>query len=243
MSKRILMVVAAVLGVIVCGSSAQAGHLPRGSEQVRLAAADFSTRISNAYFPMTPGDRRVYRVSDPEGDVQRVVARVLRKTKPIANGIRAREVYTTVSEAGRRVEDNRAWYAQDRRGNVWYLGELARELVRGRLESTKGSWEAGVDGAQPGVVMPARPKVGLAYRQEHYEGIAEDRAQVFSRRERVEVPAGSFRRVLLIRETEGIERTLLDYKFYARGVGLVLGLEVSGGSGREELVSFRRGAG
>jgi hypothetical protein len=218
----------------------QNGGLPTGGAPVELDPEEFTTRIDNPYWPMRPGERRVYRVTDAEGLEQRSVVTVTGDTKRIANGVTARVVYTAVSERGKLVEDNHAWYAQDDTGNVWYLGEDAREFENGKVATAKGSWEAGVDGAQPGVVMPARPKVGLAYREEHYEGVAEDRAEVFSRRERAEVPLGTFRRVLLIKETEGIERGLLDYKFYARGVGPVLGVEISRGSGREELLRLRR---
>jgi hypothetical protein len=217
------------------------GELPEGGEPVSLDPADFSTRIDNRYLPLTPDDRRVYRVTNSGGLRQRSVATVTDATKMIANGIRGRVVETIAFEGGKLVEDNRAWFAQDGQGNVWYFGELAREFEGGRVTSTKGSWEAGVRGAHPGVVMPARPEVGLAYRQEYAKGIAQDRAEVFSLRERVEVPAGSFRRVLLTKETEPLDRTLLDYKFYASGVGPVLGVEVSGGGDREELVRFRRG--
>jgi hypothetical protein len=246
------LLLAAALVVAGCGGDSggsgnavsrepSAAHLPQRGEQVELDPADFTTAIDNPYLPLTPGDRRVYRVTDPEGTKERAVAIVTDETKRIANGITARVVHTTVSEGGEPIEDNRAWYAQDAAGNVWYLGERARELANGKVKSTKGSWQAGVDGAQPGVIMPARPEVGLAYRQEHYAGVAEDRAEVFGLGERVEVPLGKFHDVVMTKETEGIERALLDYKFYAPDVGLVLGIEVSAGSGREELVSFTPG--
>jgi hypothetical protein len=198
---------------------------------VAALGGDYTTAIDNPYFPLRPGDVRAYRVTEPEGPTQRSVVRVTDATKRIANGVTARVVRTRVFEHGKVVERNTAWFAQDRAGNVWYLGE----------EAADGSWEAGVDGARAGVIMPAHPKVGLRYREEQAPGIAEDRGEVFSLRERVEVPYRLFRRrVLLIKETEGIERTLLDYKFYARGVGLVLGVEISAGAAREELVSFTR---
>jgi hypothetical protein len=245
------LILVAVLGFVACGgdnggagsspSGSSASRLPQGGERVDLDPADFTTAIDNPYLPMTPDDRRVYRVTDPEGTRERAVATVTDGTRRIANGITARVVHTRVSEGGETIEDNRAWYAQDGAGNVWYLGERGRELANGQVKSTKGSWEAGVDGAQPGVIMPARPALGLAYREEHYSGIAEDRAEVFSLGERAEVPFGRFRDVLLIKESEGIERALLDYKFYARGVGPVLGIEVSAGSGREELVNYTPG--
>jgi hypothetical protein len=132
--------------------------LPTGTEPVVLDPEEFTTRIGNPYLPMTPGDRRVYRITDSDGLRQRSVATVTDETKPIANGVTARVVYTVVREVGKRVEDNHAWYAQDSAGNVWYLGERAREFEHGKVATTKGSWEAGVDGALPGVVMPANPR-------------------------------------------------------------------------------------
>ncbi len=90
--------------------------------------------------------------------------------------------------------------------------------------------------------MPARPRVGMRYRQEYYRGHAEDRARIMSRRERAEVPFGFFRRTLMTREENPLEPRVLEYKFYARGVGPVLAVSVSGGSDREELVRYRRGA-
>jgi hypothetical protein len=216
--------------------------LPQRDERVKLDPSELTTEIDNAYWPMIPGDRRVYRITDPEGTTQRAVATVTGDTKRIANGVRARVAHTAVFEGGELVEDNHAWYSQDVEGNVWYLGERAREYDNGKLISSGGSWQAGVDGAKPGVIMPARPEVGLAYREEHAPRVAEDRAEVVSLDERAEVPFGRFRDVVMIKETEGIERALLDFKFYAPDVGPVLGIEVSAGSGREELVSFRRGS-
>ena len=132
------------------------------------------------------------------------------------------------------------WYAQDKRGNVWYLGEATTEYEDGKPVSTEGSFEAGVDGAQAGVVVPARPRPGLRYRQEYYEGHAEDRARIVSVREQAEVPFGHFRRVLMTRDVNPLEPKVLEFKFYARGVGPVLAIGVSGGSDREELVRYRR---
>jgi hypothetical protein len=133
------------------------------------------------------------------------------------------------------------WYAQDRAGNVWYLGEATTEYEDGKPVSTEGSFEAGVDGAEAGVIMPARPRPGLRYRQEYYKGDAEDRARIVSLREQAEVPAGHYRRVLMTRDVNPLEPRVLEFKFYARGVGPVLALSVSGGSDREELVRFRTG--
>jgi hypothetical protein len=237
-------IAAIALAAALATGAAGAGttRLPRGSEPVQLDPAEFSTRIDNPYWPMRPGSRWIYRETAPDGTRQRVVVTVTRRTKPIANGITARVVRDRVTEDGELVEDTFDWYAQDRAGNVWYLGEETREYENGKVTSTAGSWEAGVDGAQPGVVMPAKPRVGLAYRQEHYAGEAEDEAEIFSLAEQVEVPYGHFAHVLMTKDANPLQPRVLEYKFFARGVGPVLAVGVSGGSDREELVRFTRGA-
>jgi hypothetical protein len=108
------------------------------------------------------------------------------------------------------------------------------------VSSTEGSWETGVDGAQAGVVVPAEPRPGLAYRQEYYAGKAEDAAEVLSIEERVEVPLAKFRDVLMTRDYTPLDPDLVEHKFYARGVGPILALTISGGSDREELVEFTK---
>ena len=237
------MLAAGMLALVATGARVSTGGtvLPRGSERVVLDPADFTTRIDNPYWPMRPGTRWVYRETDPDGTKLRDVVRVTDQVKSMANGVDARVVRDTATEDGALVEDTWDYYAQDRAGNVWYLGERTREYENGKVVSTAGSFEAGVDGAQAGVVMPARPRPGLAYRQEHYPGHAEDRASIVSVREQAEVPAGHYRRVLMTREVNPLEPRSLEFKFYARGVGPVLAIAVSGGSDREELVSFTRG--
>lgn len=235
------------LAVVLAAAAGAGSHgatcpVPRGSERVRLDPADFTTRITNPWWPMRPGARWVYRETDPEGTKQRVVVTVTKKTKLIANGVRARVVHDVVTEGGEPVEVTDDWYAQDRCGNVWYLGEATREYENGKVVSTAGSFEAGVDGAQAGVIMPATPRKGMRYRQEYAKGEAEDRAEVVSLREQVEVPFGYFRtgKVLLTRDLNPLSPKALEYKFYARGIGPVLAIAVSGGSDREELIAFRK---
>ena len=189
---------------------------------------------------MRPGSRWVYRETDPDGTRQRVVVTVTKRTKLIANGVTARVVSDVVTEEGKFVEVTDDWYAQDRRGNIWYLGEATTEYENGKPVSTSGSFEAGVDGAQAGVIMPANPRPGLRYRQEYYKGQAEDRAKVIGLREQAEVPFGHFRPALMIKEDNPLEPKVLEFKFYARGIGPVLAVSVSGGADREELVSFKR---
>ncbi len=214
-----------------CGSE-DSSSLPKGAETVKLDPEDFSTRIDNVYWPMRPGSRWVYR----EGKA-RVEVTVTDETKRII-GIDARVVHDVLTEDGEVKEDTFDWYAQDESGNIWYLGESTKEFEDGKV-STEGSWEAGVDGAQPGVLIPGKPKAGLSYRQEHYEGQAEDLAEVLSVDARARVPVGSFEQLLLTKEYTPLEPGVVEHKFYAMGVGPILAVTVSGGSGREELVQRR----
>jgi hypothetical protein len=158
----------------------------------------------------------------------------------MVNGVTARAVRDTVREDGALVEDTVDYYAQDRKGTVWYLGEDTKEYEDGEVVSTEGSFEAGRDGARAGVIMPAHPRAGRAYVQESYPGHAEDRASNVSRKEQAQVPAGHFSHVLMTRETSPLEPKALEFKFYARGVGPVLEVEVSGGDERAELLRMRR---
>lgn len=231
---------AIVAGAAVRGPDGQSGsRLPRGSEPVTLDPADFVARVTNPYWPMAPGSRWIYRETDAEGADQRVRVTVTRNRKRIL-GIPVTVVRDIVSEDGALVEATWDWYAQDAAGNVWYMGEDTAEYESGRVVSTLGSWEAGVDGAQPGIVIPGRPEVGQRYRQEYYAGKAEDQGMVQSLTARATVPFGSFTRLLRTRDTTPLEPRLVENKYYARGIGPVLARDVSGGTGREELVRFRR---
>ena len=245
MRRAALPTAAAVLALGAAAGGAIAaqggnGRLPKGSETVHLNPADFTTKIDNPYWPMKPGTRWVYRETDAEGTRQKVLVSVTDRTKRIANGIVARVVRDVVTEKGQFVEVTDDWYAQDKRGNIWYLGEDTTEYENGKPVSKAGSFEAGVDGAQAGVIMPAHPRPGLAYRQEYYKGQAEDKARIVSLREQAEVPAGHYRRVLMTRDWNPLDKKVLEFKFYARGVGPVLAVSVSGGSDREELIRFKR---
>lgn len=165
---------------------------------------------------------------------------MLDETYTVAAGIEARVVHDVVSQDGAVVEDTRDWYAQDADGNVWYLGEQTAEYENGRVVSTEGSWEAGVEGARPGIAVPAGPRAGLAYRQEYLADEAEDAAVVLSIDEQVQTATGTYRGVLMIRETTPLEPDVAELKFYAPGVGQVLAVQISGGVSREDLVETTR---
>jgi hypothetical protein len=146
-------------------------------------------------------------------------------------------VHDRVFTAGELTEDTFDWYAQDTAGNVWYLGEATVEYD-GDSTSTAGSWEAGVDGAQPGIVMLAHPAVGDAYRQEYLAGEAEDAAKVIELGGTVTVRAGMFRDVVTTEDWTALEPKILEHKSYAPGVGVVLERLVKGGKERNELVKI-----
>jgi hypothetical protein len=249
-TAALVLVLAAILAsAVACASTGRdqgdetardtfaGATLPQGSEPVDLDPADFRSEIDNPYWPMSPGSRWVYRETDAEGAGLRVEVTVTGRTREIL-GIDATVVHDVVTEDGRLIEDTYDWYAQDKWGNVWYLGEDTKEYEGGKVSSTEGSWEAGVDGAQAGIILPADPEPGLAYRQEHYAGHAEDGAEVLSVDERATVPYGSFDHVLMTRDHNLLEPKLLEHKFYARGVGPILALTVAGGADREELLRF-----
>jgi hypothetical protein len=223
------------------GSSAPTQHaLPQGSKPFELDPSEFTTEIDNPYWPMTPGSRWVFRETDAEGSVSRVVVTVTDRTKTIA-GIEARVVHDQVAEDGEIKEDTFDWYAQDADGNLWYLGEDTTEYENGKPKTKEGSWEAGVDGALAGIIMPADPQVGQTYREEYYKGHAEDGASIIGVNGLAKVPFGRFDHCVQTRNFSGIEPNVIEEKLYARGVGVILEITVSGGSDRAELLSYTQG--
>ena len=234
---RSIALLAAVLALSACGGG-DSNSLPQGTKPSKLDPSKFTTEIDNEYWPMKPGYHWVYRELE-DGELQRVDVTVMNRTKVLA-GVTARVVHDRVTRQGQVIEDTRDWYAQDSDGNLWYLGEDTKEYENGTVKSTEGSWAYGVDGAQPGVVVPAEPKQGMKYREEYYAGHAEDAAEVLSVGSQVQVPYGRFKGAMLTRNYSSLEPTVEEMKLYAKGVGPVMELLVSGGSGRTELLSFDR---
>jgi hypothetical protein len=238
-------VVAVGLALGACGGdeTGSSDVLPQGSEAVHLKPGDFSTKIDNPYWPMKPGTKWVYREADTVGASQKIVVTVTDKTKRIANGIEARVVHDAATEKGVPTEVTDDWYAQDKHGNIWYLGERSTAYEKGRPKTTAGSFEAGVKGAQPGIALPAHPKPGMSYRQEYLRGEAEDRGAIVTvGEEQVEVPFGFFHRyVLMTRDLEPTEPRVQELKFYARGVGPVLSIHTDGPGERAALMGYTPG--
>ena len=200
--------------------------------------ANFVAEINNPYFPLKPGTTFIYR-GETEDEVERNEVYVTDQTKEIL-GVTCIVVRDTVwDEDNELVEDTYDWYAQDKDGNVWYFGEDSKEYEGGKVVSTMGSWEAGVDGAKPGIIMLATPKIGDSYRQEYYKGEAEDIAEVVSLDESVAIPYGLFTDCLKTKEWSPLEPDILANKYYAPGIGFVLEIMVEGGSERVELIDIR----
>jgi hypothetical protein len=226
-------------GAASVGASTASSGLPQLDDPVHLDPADFSANIDNRRWPMTVGSRWVYRVTDSSnGSRKRDVIKVTDQTKLMGDGIEARVVSDVVTDHGKPTEVTKDWYAQDSHGNVWYFGEDTIAYRHGRPVDN-GSWQAGVDGAMPGVALPAKPKVGMTYREEYSKGEAEDQSRVIRLDAQAEVPAGHYKDVLMTEDFSPIEPKVSELKFYAKGSGqAVLAVDVSGGSEREELVKY-----
>ena len=204
-----------------------------------IEPANFVEGVDNPYFPLTPGTVWISR-GQSGGEPEVVTVRVTRDTKEIM-GVACVVVRDTLRVAGEVVEDTFDWYAQDVDGNVWYMGEDTKEYENGEVVSTEGSWEGGVDGALPGVIMPAEPKVGLAYTQEHYAGQAEDKGRIVRLGAHVAVPFGSFDDVVVTEDWTPLEPMILERKYYAPGVGFVFEELIEGGDEVLRLVDVRTG--
>ena len=231
----LLGVAVGLMVALVAGCGGQSGGSSGGTSvksgkaySPDIRPADFSDVIDNKFFPLDPGTTFIY-----EGGSERDVMAVTSDTKEIM-GVKCVVVDDRGYAGGNLIEKTYDWFAQDDKGNVWYFGEDTKELDNGKVTSTHGSWEAGVDGAKPGIIMQGDPKIGESYRQEYYKGEAEDTAEVVSLDESATVPYGSFDRVLETREWTPLEPSYDEHKYYAAGVG-----QVSGGG--LELVEVNHG--
>ena len=234
-TRRLLGVAALVvvaLGVVPATAAATGScRLPRfgpgRSYQPHIRPSDFSPRVDNPWFPLTPGRTLVY-TGTKDGKKALDLFAATSRTRMI-DGVRTRVVEDRLYLDNLLEERTSDYYAQDRCGNVWYFGEDTATLDRhGRVVDTEGTWHAGVDGAQPGVFMQAQPQLGRRFRQEWYRGHAEDVFKVIDRSAPVAVPYGSFRHALRTAEWTALEPDVLDNKYYVRGVGEVAEVSVKG---------------
>jgi uncharacterized membrane protein YkoI len=202
--------------------------------------SDFTSNVDNKYFSLTPGKKMVYESVTQDGK-ERIEVYVTNEKKTVM-GVETVVVWDRVWLNGELIEDTRDWYAQDKEGNVWYFGEDTAEIIDGKIINHDGAWEAGIDGAKPGIVMKANPVVGDSYRQEYYKGEAEDAAEVLSLGEKVETPYKTFNNCLKTYDYSYLDSSVQEYKYYCLEFGFVaLEGNVEGGE-MAELVSFDQNA-
>jgi len=185
----------------------------------KIIPDDFISDINNEFFTLIPGTTFIYE-SQSDGVLEHNEVSVTNNTKVVL-GIQTIVVWDKVWLEGDLVEETFDWYAQDKSGNVWYFGEDSKEIESGRTISTKGSWEAGVNGAKPGIIMQGEQKLGKAYKQEFYKGNAEDMAQIVSLNEKVNVPFGTFDNCIKTKEWNSLESGSTEFKFYCREIGFM----------------------
>jgi hypothetical protein len=228
----------AVVALLAAGAAVASATRPDARDAAydpHIDPAQFTTHITNPYFPLTPGTRLVYAGVEG-GEARHDVVTVTRQTRTIL-GVRCVVVRDLVTNNGRWVENTTDWYAQDKSGNVWYFGELSKTYEHGKVAGTAGSWRAGQHGAKPGIVMKGRPVPGRSYRQEYRPGVAEDTAKDVRLDATIRVRGRTFRRTLLTEETDPLKpKEPPEHKWYARGIGLV---HVNAENGNE-IVNFVR---
>ena len=211
-----------------------------GNYHPQLDPAEMTNVIDNPYLPLAVGSR--WRYDGQSGGAHEINDVVVTADHKVVMGIDAVVVHDTVMSDGELTEDTYDWYAQDSEGNVWYLGEQSAELENGAVVSTAGSWEAGVDGAYPGIVMPAAPLVGDVYRQEYLAGEAEDMFQIVGLDASLTVPAGTYTDVVTTHDWSPLEPDVIEGKAYAPGVGVIQETTVAGGDDHSDLVEYTPGS-
>ena len=206
-----------VNGELILAAATGTAKLP--PYEPKIEPSKFSANITNPYFPLKPGMVFIYE-GMRDGQPRRAEVTVTNETKTIMGVpcIVTRDVVTSKTEL---VEKTTDWYAQDSSGNVWYFGEDTSEYENGKVTNTHGTWIAGVNGALPGIIMPATPKIGEGYRQEFLPGIAEDYARVISNVATARVPAGDFEDVLITEDTDLLDHNKFENKSFVKGIGYV----------------------
>jgi len=232
-------VVAFGLTAVACGGDGSTGVDPTSADPTSadptIDPAAFVEVIDNPYLPLTPGTRWVYE-GDVDGAHERIEVTVTSDRKEVL-GVSAVVVSDVNYVDGELVAKTVDWYAQDRDGNVWYLGEDTEEYENGELVGTEGSWEAGVEGAEPGIFMLAEPTVGETYHQHD-----QDAAEVVRLGVDHTIGLGDYHDVVVIRETSPQEPDVVEEKYYAPGVGKIHENLTAGGEGGTELIEHTPGS-
>jgi len=230
---------AAALSLLSAGLDQACAGAAAERSASRVNPANFVRVVDNKFFPLSPGTT-FYYTGEKDGVPTTDVFEVTHQTKVIL-GVTCIEVRDRGFEDGVLSESTLDWFAQDVLGNVWYFGEDTMELdENGNILSTEGTWQAGVDGALPGIVMEAHPRVGDRYPQEIAPGVAEDKAQVLSLSRSISIALGRFDDLLVTKEWSPLDPGVVEHKFYAEGIGFIRGDTIKGGDEHTELVRITR---
>lgn len=204
-----------------------------------------NTVPTNPFDPLIPGSV-LYFAGKKEGRAQTERFEVTKRVRYIL-GVPCVVIHDQGFIEGHLHENTYDWYAQDRKGNVWYFGEKTAELSPGgEVESTEGSWEAGQPAyrggpvSKPGIFMPATPEVGVGYKQEIAPTVSEDEFEVAKLATFVSTPFIATSRALETNEFSSLEPGVLDHKFFAFGVGEVVELTAIGPEDELQLVNYER---
>jgi hypothetical protein len=235
----------APLGVLVLVYAigwAGCGDETAGPRYEPTLPTEWAASVTNPWFPLLPGTS--WRYQGETGDGLETTVVEVQSAPRMVNGVAATVVRDRVYLDGDLTEDTSDWYAQDSAGNVWYLGEDSKEVRNGTVVGTEGSWEWGVKGALPGIIMWADPAAHLneAYRQEYARGEAEDWGKVVGSAESVQVVYGSFTGCIRTEDWSGLEgrSSSLENKLYCRDIGTVEEMPAGKPGERIELVQLTR---
>ena len=231
----IALALCAVLTAFVASGPAAAESRPPWSPPT-IDPANFVARVANPYLPLKPGTTLVYEGVMKDGTTPQVDTFSVTHSHKTVMGVSCTVVRDTVTSRGRPVERTFDWFAQDRQGTVWYMGEETQELKHGHFGKMIDSGPAGVNGAQPGVMMEAHPRQGDAYWQFHWPGHALDYARVLGGDGSLSLPYGTFQHTLLTQEQSPLEPGVRDHKWSVRGIGYVKEQAASGSEEQIELV-------
>jgi hypothetical protein len=198
-----------------------------GSYDPVIDPANFVAHITNPYMPLVPGTTTIFEGQTKSG-VEHIEVTVTHNTRVIL-GVTCTEVHDVGAVDGEINEDTLDWFAQDLAGNVWYFGENSKSIEEDLVVSLEGSWQAGEDGAKPGIIMRAQPELGLLYRQEFALGDAEDVARLIGIGLDITVPFGAFSQCWQTEEFAALEPDVFEQKFYAPGIGVIRELDLESG--------------
>jgi len=234
-------VISSASGDLTLAQNLKANNLSSKAKCPVIDPSNFVSHITNPYFPLVPGTvfRYVNRIIEGEDtSYEHIEVSVATDTK-IIEGVKCQVVHDVVKEEGEVTEDTYDWYAQDKNGNVWYFGEHSKSLKDKNGWTTEGSWKAGEHNACAGIIMWADPQAhaGEIYNQEFLPGIAEDQAEVINTNSTVSVPYGTFANCVKSKEFTILEPGVIEYKYYAAGIGLLKTEMTVGGNELEGLTS------